>query len=210
MRSNVGPFLQLGAFVIFAHVDVHEAFRRLGRIDMNVQVQFGQRLRAGQIDFADGGQHFLVVGWRPRRSEPGRDGASCAAPRAAQRRCMALAPIPRLGASLGRRHRNFRRVHRRAPRGLKCVCDRRRAGVGERTRRPAAARACDGRAMSSSARKSAPTRLTPSNTPSSDRPERQSAAPREVGTSISPGIDLPLPFDFRFLQCVENEGHGIS
>jgi len=41
-------FLQLGTFVIFAIVDVHEALRRLGCINMNVEMQFGQRLRAAE------------------------------------------------------------------------------------------------------------------------------------------------------------------
>ncbi len=42
-------------------------------------------------------------------------------------------------------------------------------------------------------------------------PERQSGrAANAYGASINPGIDLPLPFDFRFLQCIENEGHGFS
>jgi len=50
--------------MVFAHIDVHETFRGPGRVDMNVEVQLGQGLRAGQIDFIDGRQHFLIVGMR--------------------------------------------------------------------------------------------------------------------------------------------------
>src|SRR6202041_2687603 len=55
-------FLQFGAFVILAHVDVHEAVRRLGRVNMNVEMQLGERLRAAQADFTDRGQHLVGFG----------------------------------------------------------------------------------------------------------------------------------------------------
>ena len=38
-------FLERGAFAVLAHVDIHEPLRRLGREDVDVEMQLGQRLR---------------------------------------------------------------------------------------------------------------------------------------------------------------------
>src|SRR5260221_14668150 len=40
-----------------------------------------------------------------------------------------------------------------------------------------------------------------------NRPDRQAAAPRTQARIHEPRQGLPLPLDFRFLECVENEGH---
>src|SRR6185437_5038347 len=59
---DLGPFLQYRTFMILAHIDIHEALGRLGRVDMHVEVQFGQRLRTGQVQFTDRRQYLLVLG----------------------------------------------------------------------------------------------------------------------------------------------------
>ena len=43
--------------------------------------------------------------------------------------------------------------------------------------------------------------------PQRNRPDRQAAAPRAAARVHQAGHGLPLPFDFGFLERVENEGH---